>query len=76
MHTFQHRYHRNQEGKVTFDFAACIKKWNAEVRRQWLSKQARRSSLRLKTERLLRAFRDKLASKVQASVFKYCAAPS
>jgi hypothetical protein len=76
MHTFQHRYHRNQEGKVLLTSRHAEKSGTPRCADNGYRSKRRRSSFRLKTERLLRAFRDKLASKVQASVFKYCAAPS
>ena len=41
--------------------------WNTEVHRQWKADEATPAQLRLKTQRQLRAFRDKLNAKLMAS---------
>jgi len=54
-------------GDASFNYTPMTQVWNAEVHRQWKADEATPAQLRLKTERQLRAFRDKLNAKLMAS---------
>lgn len=59
--------HRPAQGAPSIRYAQLNAAWAKEVKRQWEAKEATPQQLRLKTEQLLRRFRDKLDAKMLVS---------